>query len=121
VKVPEDRVSGKSHSQVLAPRTCCRQLTGCTMLLSGGSADQLSLIQLTELHQAVHATAQESKRRILYKGTSWAPGQSVANLESVQFDCGHPSFLSGGHRRLFPGVKRAEREDAYSPPIYCRS
>jgi len=62
VKVPEDRVSGKSHSQVLAARTCCRQLTGCTMLLSGGGVDQLSLIQLTELHQAVYGRAEESKR-----------------------------------------------------------
>lgn len=61
MKVPQDRVSGKSHSQVLAPRTCSRQLTGCTMLLSGGSVDQLSLIQLTELYQAVQARAEESQ------------------------------------------------------------
>lgn len=40
----------------------------------------------------------------------------MANLESIQVDCGHPSFLSNGHRRLFPGLKRAEREAACSPP-----
>jgi hypothetical protein len=31
------------------------------MLLSGGSVDQLSLIQLTELYQAVQARAEESQ------------------------------------------------------------
>lgn len=40
----------------------------------------------------------------------------MAHLESVRVDCGHPSFLSNGHGRLFPGLKRAEREAAYSPP-----
>lgn len=55
MKVPQDMVSGKSHSQVLGPRACCRQLTGCTMLLSGGGVDQLALIQLSELHEAVQS------------------------------------------------------------------
>jgi hypothetical protein len=64
MKVPQDGVSGKSHSQVLAPRTCCTQLTGCTMLLSSGGVDQLSLIQLTELYRAVQARLEESKRII---------------------------------------------------------
>jgi len=64
MKVPQDMVSGKSHSQVLGPRVCCRQLTGCTMLLSGGGVDQLPLIQLTELDQAVQARAEESNRII---------------------------------------------------------
>ena len=62
MKVPEDRVSGKSQGQVFAPRACCRQLTGCAMLLSGGGVDRLSLIQLTELHQTVQGRAEESKR-----------------------------------------------------------
>lgn len=53
---------------------------------------------------------------MLHKDTSWTPGQSVANLERVQVDCGHQSFLSNGHRRLFPVLKRAEREAEYSPP-----
>jgi len=60
--------------------------------------------------------AEQRKVNALHKDTSWTPGQSVANLESVQVDYGHPSFLSNGHRRLFPGLKRAEREAAYSLP-----
>jgi len=53
-----------AQPSVGATRECCRQLTGCTMLLSGGGVDQLALIQLTELHRAVQARAEESNRII---------------------------------------------------------